>query len=230
MKRQHWTQKKILESVGKMVQDLGYFPSETQYRSLRTSTMIMPKAVSLHFNMTWATFGETYFDYITKSNRMIKCCCLNCGKSFDKYQNQVQRSPNHFCSRSCAATYNNTHKTKGIRRSKLEQWIEEQLNALYPDLEIHYNRKDAINAELDIYIPSMKLAFELNGIFHYEPIYGKDKLDQIQENDQRKHQSCYEAGIEICWIDSSGLKYFKEANARKYLDIICGAIDQNNHQ
>ena len=36
-------------------------------------------------------------------------------------------------------------------RSKLEKWLEEQLIKMYPNLEIHFNRKDAINSELDIY-------------------------------------------------------------------------------
>jgi len=32
-------------------------------------------------------------------------------KKFKKHLNQTISSPNHFCSRSCAATYNNQHKT-----------------------------------------------------------------------------------------------------------------------
>jgi hypothetical protein len=44
--------------------------------------------------------------------------CLNCNKEFKKHWNQIKKLPNHFCSRSCAATYNNTHKTKGNRKSK----------------------------------------------------------------------------------------------------------------
>ena len=134
---------------------------------------------------------------------------------------------NYFCCSSCAATYNNTHKTKGNRKSKLEFYLEKELPLLYPDMEFHFNRKDAINSELDIYIPSMKLAFELNGIFHYEPIYGETKLDQIQNNDKRKFQACLERGIELCIIDSSNLKYFKESNAKPYLDIILKIIEQN---
>ena len=69
------------------------------------------------------------------------------------------------------------------------------------------------------------LAFELNGIFHYEPIYGEKKLNQIQNNDTRKFQACLEKGIEMCMIDVSSLSYFKPANAKKYLDIVCGLID-----
>lgn len=71
----------------------------------------------------------------------------------------------------------------------------------------------------------MKLAFELNGIFHYEPIYGDKKLNQIQNNDTRKFQACLEKGIEMCIIDVSSLSYFKTTNAKKYLDIVCGLID-----
>jgi hypothetical protein len=88
--------------------------------------------------------------------------------------------------------------------------LQEKLTILFPSLDIHYNRKDAINSELDIYIPSLKLAIELNGIFHYEPIYDQDKLDQIQNNDHRKFQACAENGISLCIIDTSSLKYFKE--------------------
>ena len=131
-----------------------------------------------------------------------------------------------FCNRSCAATYNNRNKTTGTRRSKLEKWLEEQLTELYKDLDIHFNRKDAIGSELDIYIPSLNLAFELNGIFHYEPIYGVDKLQQIKENDVSKSKSCHDAQIDFCVIDTSDQKYFKPKTAQKYLDIILKVINE----
>lgn len=79
---------------------------------------------------------------------------------------------------------------------------------------------------MDIFIPVLKLAFELNGIYHYEPIHGPTKLSQIQNNDQRKFQACLERGIELCIIDSSSLSYFKESNALPYLKIIQKIIDQ----
>ncbi len=141
--------------------------------------------------------------------------CLRCGAD----------TKTKFCGSSCAAIYNNTHKTKGYRRSKLEIYLEEQLIKLYSGLEIHFNRKDTINSELDIYIPSLSLAFELNGLFHYEPIFGPEKLSKIQNNDQRKFQACLEKGIELVIIDSSQLEYFKIQSAQKYLDIITQIID-----
>jgi hypothetical protein len=163
-----------------------------------------------------------------KSGDNDSVVCENCGNIFIKNPYNIRHSPHHFCTKSCAVTYNNTHKTTGYRRSKLEKYLEAQLTILYQNLEIHYNQKNAINSELDIYIPSLKLAFELNGIFHYEPIYGADKLTQIQNNDTRKFQACIEQGIELCIIDASGLGYFKPERAKKYLDIISNIIKSKN--
>jgi hypothetical protein len=129
-----------------------------------------------------------------------------------------------FCSKSCAASYNNLHKTHGNRRSKLEVFIESKLKTSHPNLKIDFNKKDTINSELDIYIPSLKLAFELNGIYHYEPIHGNDKLTSVQNNDKRKFQACLERSIELCIIDASAFTYFKEEKAQKYLDIILSVI------
>lgn len=150
--------------------------------------------------------------------------CKSCGSICVRAESQTKRNKNTFCSSSCAATYNNTHKKHGTKRSKLEVFLEKELVKEFPNLEFHFNQKDTINSELDIYIPSLKLAFELNGIFHYEPIFGEEKLSKIQNNDERKMQACLERGIELCIIDASGLKYFKPKNAEKYLNIIVGIL------
>lgn len=131
-----------------------------------------------------------------------------------------------FCGHSCRATYGNAHKTTGTRRSKLEGWLEERLRETYPDLDLHCNRTDAIHAELDFYFPALKLAFELNGIFHYEPIYGATQLGKTQANDARKWAACLERGIELCVIDSGQFEYFKARGAEKFLIIIQEVVDR----
>lgn len=151
--------------------------------------------------------------------------CEHCQKTFQKRPAEIRDTKHNFCCKSCAAKYNNAHKTKGTRVSKLEKWLAVKLPELYQTLEFHFNRTDAINGELDIFIPSLKLAFELNGIFHYEPIYGPEKLASTQNNDNRKILACAERGIGLCIIDNSSMKNFKPIRAQKFLDIIKNIID-----
>lgn len=156
----------------------------------------------------------------------IEVSCKHCNKKIVKKNSQIKKVKNHFCSQSCSGTYNNTHKTKGTRRSKLEIYLEQELIKLYPNLEIHFNKKDTINSELDIYIPSLNLAFELNGIFHYEPIYGENTLLKVKNNDNRKFQACIDKGIALCIIDTSSQKYFKESSSKKFLELIISIIER----
>jgi len=161
--------------------------------------------------------------------------CKNCSivlnyKQYIFRKNRIGKngSPRDvFCGQSCAGFYTAKNKTHGYRRSKLEIEIEKIITEKYPHLEVDYNKKNTILSELDIYIPRLKLAFELNGIFHYEPIYGKDCLEKIQSNDNRKILACAEKEIELCVIDSSGLKSMtKKEEVTKYLNIVTSIIDQ----
>lgn len=151
--------------------------------------------------------------------------CKQCHKQI-KRRNSELKNNNVFCSHSCSCKYGNNHKTKGFRRSKLEIWLENKLKTIYPNLKIIYNNRKQINAELDIYIPSLKLAFELNGPFHYEPIYGQERLDKTKNNDQRKFQACIENNISLCIIDTSKQRYFKEKTSLQFLEIIQNIINK----
>lgn len=130
-----------------------------------------------------------------------------------------------FCNSSCSAKYSNTHKTTGTKISKLENWLSTELSNIYSNLEIHYNRKDAINSELDIYIPSLKLGFELNGIFHYQAIYGQEKLEQTILNDAKKLDSCARNNITLCIINTSNQKRFTEKSSVLFLTMILEQIN-----
>lgn len=154
--------------------------------------------------------------------------CKQCNKKIERIPANIKRTKNNFCSHSCSTIYSNSHKTFGYKRSKLEKYIEEQLIILYPSLIFDFNKTNTINSELDIYIPSLKLAFEINGIFHYEPVFGPEQLSKIQNNDQRKFQACIERGISFCTIDSSSLKHFKKDKADYFLQIIIDIINNKS--
>lgn len=152
--------------------------------------------------------------------------CEFCSKNFTKLICQILKTRHHFCSKSCAAKFNNLHKHTGGKRSKLEEWLEPKLNQKYPQLIIKYNDVEAINSELDIYIPRLKLAFELNGILHYEPLFGEEKLHNIQSNDQRKLQTCFEKNIYFHTIDISSIRdHFKPKKGEFVFNAVCSIID-----
>ena len=186
------------------------------------------KEFSIYLNRTAHAIKLKLYQLGYKPKTIPVCyiTCTECSKKVKRAPNQIKKSRNSFCSSICAATYNNRYKTHGTRRSKLESYLETQLTLLYPSLEIHFNRKDTINSELDIYIPSLNLAFELNGIFHYEPIFGPNKLISIQNNDNRKFQACLEKEIELCIINSSNQKYFNAKSSLRYLEIIATLINK----
>jgi len=145
---------------------------------------------------------------------------------------RIPTTKNVFCSRSCSAKYNNTHKTFGTRRSKLERFLEEQIKLSYPNLELICNSKSVIGSELDFYFPRLRLAIELNGILHYEPIYGTDKFSKIVDNDRQKVRLCEAMGIELAVINSSSCSRMSAVFKTKYLgitrELIDSVIDRGN--
>lgn len=155
----------------------------------------------------------------------ILICCKNCNVEFLRVPAAINKKSNNFCSQSCAATFNNKNKKFGTRCSKLEQWIKEQLSVLYPSLEIKYNDKHIINSELDIYIPELKIAFEINGIFHYKPIHGLEKFSKIRENDLFKLEVCQKLYIDLYLIDTSKHNYVTPNTSQIYLEKIINVIN-----
>lgn len=143
--------------------------------------------------------------------------CAQCQKLIRKTPAQVRQTiSNVFCSKSCAAFYNNSHKHSGTRRSKLEVFIEQRLREEFPKLDFECNTNHLIGKELDFYFPELRLAIELNGIFHYQPIYGQEKLARIQENDREKARRCVEARIELFVLDVSERIYLTQERRETY--------------
>ena len=151
--------------------------------------------------------------------------CGNCLQPVTRNLSSKKSVKHIFCNSSCAASYNNKNKQYGTRRSKLEAYLESELRTRYPVLEVVANGKKAIGSELDFYFPQLRFAIELNGPTHYEPIYGNDKFERIQQNDKQKMIRCYEAGIELLVIDVSKVSHVNESKKAYFLDIVLSHID-----
>lgn len=137
----------------------------------------------------------------------FKSVCAHCGKEIyirksvvTKREKKGSKSTKYFCSQSCSTTFSNTHKDKGFRRSKMEIFLEDIIKENYPDIKVIPNDNLAIGYELDLYFPELNFAIEINGIVHFEPIYGDHKLQRTQFNDNQKILLCDEKGIELCIV------------------------------
>lgn len=137
-----------------------------------------------------------------------KCgSCTNIVKRV-KSEADFSKSGNIFCSKSCSAIYGNAHKTTGTRVSKLELYLQQELTNNFSNINFIFNNKKEIGYELDIFIPKLNLAFEINGIFHYKPIYNKEKFIKTQIIDKQKLILCKERNINLIVVDTSNAGNF----------------------
>jgi hypothetical protein len=147
--------------------------------------------------------------------------CHICGKDIIvSPPSRNRKSKIRVCSPDCRNQYMKTVDKKIRTRSKMEFFIENQIKLNYPSLNFTTNDRTVINYELDFYFKDLKFAIELNGIFHYEPIYGNDKLEKTKFNDSQKIILCYESGIELCVIDISSVDKLTQKNKDKFWSII----------
>lgn len=156
---------------------------------------------------------------------LVKVYCSFCGENLFETPLGVivERA---FCSRSCCTSFKSGLETRGTTRSKIEKYMEKRLSSRYPDLGFLFNCRSVIGLELDIYIPSLQLAFEINGVFHYLPIYGHEKLATTKDNDKSKKERCRRRLIDLHVIDISSEKAFSALSSKKYYDFIVSKIDE----
>lgn len=135
---------------------------------------------------------ECHGNFLSKK---VKFNCFNCDKELERAPWETRE--NNFCSKQCWYKHN-----KAVR-SKLELYLEEKIKNYFPYLPyVCCDRTICRNLELDFYFPDLKLAIEINGIFHYEPIFGEEKLNYVQHNDKGKNYLCKQQGIKLLTLKS----------------------------
>ena len=154
--------------------------------------------------------SKSCFHNFNTLSQFVACCV--CLKNFKKKRCDIKRFPRHCCSRECRAILNRELKDWSTSRSKLEILIEKVLSREFASLNILYN-KTRVGYELDIHIPCLNLAIELNGPHHYFPIYGEEKLRRVQETDRNKVIECEKRNIDLVVINVS-----KDGRSKKILD------------
>ena len=117
--------------------------------------------------------------------------CSWCGKPFQQHLCIISRCKHNSpcCSRDCAA--------KLVYK---ESFIEKEFEDLIKPLGLKYERncRTIVSPmELDFWLPGIKYAVEINGICHYEPIYGEYVLEAQKARDRLKRRKCKQQGIKL---------------------------------
>jgi len=165
------------------------------------------------------------FNTAKKINR-IDVKCSNCNNDLKITKGRLKNYKFYFCDRKCQNQYAPKFAA-GINRSKLELYLETRLRSIC-DFELFFNNTVVLDGlELDIWIPSINMAFEINGITHYAPIFGKKKFDRTKKSDDKKLLLCKQKGIELVTIDCRSKK-FTYSYGEKILQLIVSKFQTSN--
>lgn len=105
--------------------------------------------------------------------------------------------------------------------SLAEKEIVEYIKQLLPDIDIIENDRIILNGkELDIYIPSKKLAIEYNGLYWHSELHGKDKNYHLN-----KTKMCNDKNIRLIQIFGDEWIY-KQKIVKQRLKYIFGLVDK----
>lgn len=98
-------------------------------------------------------------------------------------------------------------KHKAPSRSSAEYFISQDLKSLFPNHKVRHGERPIRHPngsflELDLQIPELKFAIEVQGPTHYSDLYGNH--DEVKRRDEYKKQWCHERGIKLMHIEWEG--------------------------
>lgn len=155
--------------------------------------------------------------------------CEGCGKDVRRRESEIKKSKHgkSYCSKSCRMKHYNAHilVRSSTQRSRAEDYLFEMMVSDFPSLKIIKNDRSFLSEhlEIDLYMPDIRLAIELNGPVHYLPIYGDERFKRVQIKDAKKNLELHQKGVALLTLDISRLQSKKKTIAflsAQYSEVI----------
>lgn len=114
--------------------------------------------------------------------------------------------------------------------SKLERFLRDNLMDLGYDVEFH---RDALipneKLQMDLFLPALKIAIEIDGPSHFLPIWGEDALAKTMKADHKKNSLLITHGYIVIRVRNV-MKTISEINKRELLQNVVGEIKKIENQ
>jgi very-short-patch-repair endonuclease len=112
--------------------------------------------------------------------------------------------------------------------SKLEIFLMESLENMGYTVEFH---RDGLipdeRLQIDLFVPELKLAIEIDGPSHFDPIWGAINLQKNKEADNRKNDLLIKYGYTVIRVKNTA-KTLSQNNQRNYMEQIVELIENLN--
>lgn len=162
-----------------------------------------------------AVHGNRYdYSRVVYGNNQNDKVCIVCPKHGEYWQ-----APNMHLNEGQGCPMCGTLSSKG--ETEILSWIKECL----PEVEVEQRNKSVMEGrELDIYIPSLKIAVEYNGLRWHSERFGKDKFYHLT-----KTEECKKKGVRLLQIFEDEWIYKKDIAKEKIAHIIgCGSARKSH--
>lgn len=142
-------------------------------------------------------------------NKLVTYKCPVCDKE-EKVTEYIFHKKK-YCSGTCRNKINNLMLTGST--SKSEKYLLDEIKKEFPDILIKPNNRNVLNGlEIDIYLPTLKIGIEWNGIYHHKDVHKDGSYERIKNSDERKLKLADEKKINLIVINdlTSSPKFMKE--------------------
>lgn len=162
--------------------------------------------------------GECLSSEYVNSKSKLKWRCANKHEWESTYKHVLKRDA--WCP-ICAVYYYKEHKIRNL----LNYLLDTNFEKVRPEWNVNPKTNKAL--ELDGYSEELKIAFEFQGLHHYEEgvfLNSKEDLEYIQYKDKIKKENCIDKNIKLLIIDDK----INFLNTKIVLDYILKILKENN--